>query len=451
MLTYLLVASIGLTLMALAHSSWKNGLCLVLLTFLTNAILVDPIAIQLGPFTASLEDIVCTALFAAAALRIPFGRNSRARWAWIFFAMAGLAVFAVSCGQYGVKAAGVEYREIYYVSAAILYFAAFPFESTQLRSLVRWWIFFAGALVLLAAFRWAAMAVGFANPEQWAEVGGSKQIRVLNARQAFFICEAAVMALGCARWTRNRARLGVMGALLLGSIIFLEHRSVWVALAASCVVLYGGPGWCKSKRVWAAIVLAAMVGAVALFWISHSTDDVSGSLRTSVLEPFDTQDSTLAWRFAMWRQYLDDLVDSGPRGILSGLGFGAGRLYFVNGAIVDNSPHNLYILTASRLGVTGLALLAAGYWLAARRLWRMRKASPEARLILALIAGQAIFYCAYEFGYDEGVITGVAAAFTAARTARIRTRRGHSLATESSRARPDIGSGTSCLTTPSSS
>jgi len=423
MLTYFLIVSIGLTLAAMAYRSWKNGLWLLLLTFVTDAILVDPLAIQVGAFTSSIEDIVCSALLVAAVLRIPFQRLSRVRWVWIAFALAGLATFAIGCSQHGVKAAGVEYREYYYVMAAALYFAAFPLDRAQFRTFIRWWILFAGLLVALAVFRWASLALGFANPEQWADVGGSNRIRVLNARQALFICEGAVMALADIRWAKSRKTMILIGVVLLGGVIFLEHRSVWVALAASWAVLYVRPGLVKSKRVWSALAVIAILGLSAYFWLSRSSDDLAASLRTSILEPFDTQNSTLAWRFTMWSQYLDVLLNSGPRGILTGIGFGSAGLYFVGGELVEYSPHNLYIMTANKLGLIGLALLVAGYWLVVARLHRMRETSPEAKLLIALLVGQLIFYCAYEFAYDEGAIAGVAAGFAMAQVAPRRMRR----------------------------
>jgi len=71
---------------------------------------------------------------------------------WLLFTAAVMVSFAVGSASYGMKAAGVEFRGYFYLCAAALYCASFPFDSRRMKALVTVWLAGAGALVALAGF-----------------------------------------------------------------------------------------------------------------------------------------------------------------------------------------------------------------------------------------------------------------------------------------------------------
>src|SRR6202042_2021363 len=113
--------------------------------------------------------------------------------------------------EFGLQTAGNEARGTAYALCAAFYFMTFSYDDAIRRRLTNVMLVCAGGLAALAVFRWAALLLGIPVPANWADVGGDKAIRVLNASQALIVCQVAMLA-----WTlqvRHR-RAGIQTLLV---------------------------------------------------------------------------------------------------------------------------------------------------------------------------------------------------------------------------------------------
>jgi hypothetical protein len=387
------------------YCSWGFGAGLVLLLFLAGAIAVQPMSGDFGAFNIYPEDAIFAALFLAAALRLSVGRKLVAEHLpWLLFGIATAASFVIGSQFYGLKPAGVEYRSIFYVVAGGLYCGSFRLRSDGLKQFVSLWLWTAGALLILASFRWMAELADLAICSQWAGVGGANPIRVLNANQALFLSQAFLVTLYLYRHTAAKFALACFSGALLLAVILLEHRSVWVATAAACGVLaWREKAW---KKFMTAVLLAAFIALPVYFLLSNYAGTVSASLRSSVEEPFDPAHSTIAWRTELWQQYIFEFIALNGAQTWFGTGFGNPATYDVEGNSVSNAPHNYFVYALNRAGVLGLVTLILAYGML---LYRVRGRSGSwdyLGLFLTITASQLVFFMAYAPSFEQGLVSG---------------------------------------------
>jgi hypothetical protein len=198
---------------------------------------------------------------------------------------------------------------------------------------------------------------------------------------------------------RRGRRLLALSLLLI--VILLQHRTVWVVVAAMAVA-----GWAlrparPGQRILSGAFGVTALGLAALAFYVGAFGNVGGTLAASAEEARSTH-STLTWRVMGWQDLLDK-----PRSVvewLIGTPFGAGYERYVNGTLVEFSPHDYYLHVGMRLGVMGLALLVAAYTLI---WWRLPRDSPSSLPLRVLIVGQLVFFVAYPAFLDQGVLLGL--------------------------------------------
>jgi O-antigen ligase len=391
---------------------WGFGASLVLLLFVATTAMVQPLHARLGAFRIYPEDVIFAALFGIAALRLTFGGQMESRHLpWLLFAVVTAGSFAIGSRLYGIKPAGVEYRPFFYVLAGCLYCGSFRLHSEGLRRLVVLWLWTAALLVSLACFRWTAEFLQLSLRAQWAGVGGANAMRVLNASQALFLAQAFLVTLYLYRHVRSRIFLGCFSAVLLVTVILLQHRSVWVALAASCVAV----AW--RERAWrkfiAAGILALFLSAPAYLLVSNYAAAVGNSLRSSAEEPFDPLRSTIAWRAELWQEYIVEFVALSGVQTWLGTGFGNPAIYDVDEDGVSHAAHNYFVYTLNRAGILGLAVLLVCYGMLLFRLRGAKGNWDYLGLFAAITAGQLVFYMVYAPSFEQGLLSGAVVAMTA--------------------------------------
>jgi hypothetical protein len=387
------------------YCSWGFGAGLVLLVFLGSAIAVKPMVGDFGAFNIYPEDAIFAALFIAAAMRLSVGRKLLAgHLPWLLFGIVTAASFVIGSEFYGLKPAGVEYRSIFYVVAGGLYCGSFRLRSDGLKQFVSMWLWTAGGLLILACFRWWAVLLNLSISAQWADVGGSNPIRVLNANQALFLSQAFLITLYLYRHSAARFPLACFSGALFLTVILLQHRSVWLVTAVSCGVLaWREKAW---KKFIAAALLAALIGMPVYFLLSNYAGAVGDSLRTSAEEPFDSSRSTIAWRTELWQQYIFEFIALNGAQTWFGTGFGNPATYEVDGSSVSNAPHNYFVYALNRAGILGLITLVFCYGML---LYRLRGASGSwdyLGLFLTITASQLVYFMAYAPSFEQGLVSG---------------------------------------------
>ncbi len=393
------------------YSSPSFGAGLVLLLYVLSAVVVAPLSVDLAGFKLYAEDVVFGGLFIVALLRLTIGGRLLARhWPWLLFGAVTFVSFGMGSQMYGLKPAGVEYRAVFYVLAGCLYSASFRVQSEEAGRLMRLWLWSAALLVALAWFRWAAEFLQLGIRSQWAGVGGDNPMRVLNAGQAFFLSQAFVTTVYLYRQVTGRVALSCYSALLLLTVILMQHRSVWVVTVICCLLL----AWREQalRRLLGLAVLALALGAPSYFLVSRYADTVGESLRSSVAEPFDSRRSTIAWRAVLWEQHLVEYVALSGMQTLFGVGFGNPAIYSVGGSEVSNAAHNYYVFALNRTGILGLISLVLAYWLLIRHLRGRPGSWDYLGLFVTMTAGQLVYFLVYSPSFEQGLIAGTALGLT---------------------------------------
>jgi hypothetical protein len=390
------------------------GAGLVLVLYVIGAAVVAPLSADVAGFTLYAEDVVFGWLFAVALLRLTVGGRLLARhWPWLLFSAVTLVSFAIGSQLYGLKPAGVEYRGVFYGIAGCLYSASFRVGSDEAGRLVRLWLWAAALLVALAWFRWAAEFLQLGIRSQWAGIGGENPIRVLNAGQAFFLSQAFLTTVYLYRHVTAKAALFCYAAVLLLTVILLQHRSVWVVTAVCCLLL----AW-RERALWRLArwgVLAIVLGAPSYFLVSRYADTIGESLRSSVAEPFDSRRSTIAWRALLWEQHLVEFVALSGVQTWFGVGFGNPTIYAVEGNAVSNAAHNYFVFALNRMGILGLLSLVLAYGLLLRHLRGQPGSWDYLGLFVTMTVGQLVYFLVYSPSFEQGLIVGTALGIVAVR------------------------------------
>ena len=372
---------------------------------------------NLAGFHVYVDDLVALALAAAALLRLaPNSGALRRLQAWWGFGAAIVLAFALGAAVHGIKAAGVEFRQFFYFAAAIVYAASFPLHAGTLRQLARVWLGGCAALLALALFRWMAVALQLGIASTWATVGAGQPMRVLNAAHALFLAQGLLLLV---YYSGRGGTWRLFVYALAGSVVLLQHRSVWVALLVSAGAL------CYRERMFrpflaAASVLVAAAGLAVVAAPERVTleNEVARSLVASVEEPFDLDRSSFGWRLLMWQEYVREFLELSPIRKVTGVGFGNQGAYEVAEGESAVSAHNIYIYTLNRTGVLGLATLLLGYaalWRRVRIPATIRGAVPwnPSNLLFAILVGQLTYFTVYSPAADQGLLTGAMTAVPA--------------------------------------
>jgi len=119
---------------------------------------------------------------------------------------------------------------------------------------------------------------------------GGNPLRVLNAGQTFYLAQALLMAIYLRRRARSRRLWNAMAAILAVTIVLLQHRSVWVALAIAAAAVAWREGALRRLLLWTA-ALALIAGCAMLPMAERFSrgNTVAESIGASIAEPFDPE------------------------------------------------------------------------------------------------------------------------------------------------------------------
>lgn len=354
---------------------------------------------DVGDLTFSVADVITVCIVLVLIGRLVVGRIHLGRGVVAAGGLLALALVSVIRGtaEFGLQQAVNEFRPHAYFLAACLYVATAGARVDITKFAAKAWCTAAITYALVSSFRWWNAGISSAN-ETIVVDGSVVTARPVFAAGALVIAQAALLLI-TTRWHRLRHRFLVAGLLL--TVLLLQHRTVWIATAiaiAAHLLLGRGVGWERFKVAGT----AACAGVIALLGFSMFS---VGSVEQHILSSYSTMQgthTTFAWRVAGWNGLLgqkEDFLD-----VLLGRPFGTGYARFIDGNLVTVSPHNFYIQTFLRLGVTGLALFVGLYL---RTFLHLRSGSRTDLLGRLLVLTQVTFCFAYSPSMEQGAVFGV--------------------------------------------
>ena len=409
---------IGFGLAYLVYLLYYNiyvGLILVLLLFVweTLAVALPGIILKLIVYP---QDFVFLLIGMAAALRYAISpKYTHAQKIWMVFGVISFGSLAIGLVRFGT-AAGVEFREYYYVWSGVAYVLSFPFETRRFESVKNGWICASGICVATACYRWTVDALGLSVGMGWAAVGAGTSFRVLNAAQTFVIAQGLIILVHAYVVGTLKNGKAILVPIFAISVMVLQHRTVWFSLIGTIATwLFVDTG--ARRKVMGGVGILIIPLAMAILTLTL-WGGVGGEITTSVANSaanVTASQSTLTWRINSWEELLKDWVSSGPITILFGKPFGSGFARFLEGVVgeVDVAPHSYYVVLLLRVGLSGTFALLYCYWLVISRLFRSvpdNALKAKDNLLPLLLISQLIYLIAYGLSFAQSILVGMALA-----------------------------------------
>lgn len=384
------------------------GAALVLTMAAAKAWFVEIPGVELGVMLYP-GDAVSLLLAFAATLRIVLKGVLRVPPSALIFTAVLMLSFVIGLSEFG-QSAGVDFRVIFAFIAGVFYFSSFEFDSILVFRLTRLWIGAACVLMLIAWFVWGADAAGLAMAKKWidADPTGVK-FRVLNSSITYMIGVGSVALLHLVMSRQVAARWWPLLLALGGTVLVLQHRSVWVATFVSALPIMILAERGRARMLWFTGAVA-LIGIALIPFMSHRLSGVSESVSLQAKRATDMSSGTSGGRVRAWEQLLRDWQKLGLGRQLIGRPFGSSY------GGLTNVPHNCYLQVMYRTGYIGLLAMLAMYGGIVIRLLgqRQRKTTGEngiGTLLLALMMGQLAFFVPYAFTAEMGVLLGTAFAY----------------------------------------
>ncbi|MFJ9576347.1 hypothetical protein ACIRQF_08195 [Streptomyces sp. NPDC101191] len=301
--------------------------------------------------------------------------------------------------MFGAAAAGNDMRMPFlYVFGLALYGITLPCTARLMRRLAAVWVVVACVETLRAVLWWAENGIGSAVGQVVID-GVASESRALSAPEALLIAQAAVILLYA---TPLGTRRHLLAAPLLLTVVLLQHRTVWLVVAAMLagwLIAGTGAGGTPARGRGLRLGVTAAGLGLGVFAVSAG---LLGRYGTG-LTVSASDSGTLAWRATGWYELLGTL--DGAAEWLTGRPFGSGFDRLVEGLVVGVSPHNYFIHLLLRIGLLGLCAFLALYAAALRPTLR-RGADLTSRALGMLVCGQLVFALTYQIPPEQGLALG---------------------------------------------
>lgn len=431
LLLLILMFALGLlvpVVLVLSYSRLGAGLMLILGIFMIDALTMGDGRLSLG-INLFYADIALGFIALIAGLRLVFASDfPKKNRAWLFFCTLICVSLLTGLISYG-STAGVQARPYFYFMVTGLYAMSFVMNNERLRLVFNALTGTACLLIGLAVYRWV---VYYTPIHSLLPPGGvyniDGPIRVIYSNQALVIAQVLVAGFFFATASRGFAVARFLSPVLLGVVLVLQHRSVWLAGLISVLVrlLLGRS---KSGSPFGQLLIIAgivAVTAVPLVFIEKLSDVTQqiGASTTSALEG----EGTTGERLRSWNEIVRNWYGAGVRSIVIGQSFGTDNSRYVTdgrGATrkIDYMAHNLYVQTLFNTGLLGLLAFLAATWYVIGGLYRIfqdGRGGTEAEVLLVLIVMQLAYYVPYGTDYLQSFLFGIALAYVAGKNVSIR-------------------------------
>jgi len=425
---FLLALVFGLVvpaMLVLSYSRFGAGLLLVFGIFMVETLTMGSGALSLG-INLFYPDIALGMIALVVVLRLIFAADCpKSNRAWLWFSSAVCLSLATGLVSFG-SSAGVQARPYFYFMVAGLYAMSFVMNEQRLKLVFNALTATAFLLVLLTIYRWV---VYYTPIPSLLPPGGTYNIdgpiRVVYSNHALVIAQVLIGGLffTAASYGFNMARL--CAPVLLGSVLVLQHRSIWLAGMVGILVRFL-LGKSKSGSASSQLLLIAAIVVVTAFPLAFNSklSGVTEQLGASATRALSGKDTT-SERLNSWQEIIKNWYGAGVRSILIGQSFGADNTRYVKDSRgltrkITYTAHNFYVQTLFNTGLLGLMsfLIAARYVMVGLyRICRDGRGGVEAEVMLVLIAMQLAYFVPYGSDYLQSFIFGVALAYVAGKNA----------------------------------
>jgi hypothetical protein len=412
-------ALVGFWMLIATTSRVTAGAWVVGVAFLVETAFVVAPYIPMG-IKVSTDDLAFALLASALFARVLF--VGFPQWGTIYGMWLTIgAVFFISLGvglaEFGTPA-GVEARSNFYFWMAGLYFASFSYPPDVLKKLWRITQWCAWLVAAIVVYRWVGLKFGFVSARLVEFAGASSEFRVVGSNPAFFL--AVTGAAYFALWLRDSKRTALLAAvLMLGLVLVLQHRSVWVAALGALGVLAWHARAAVSAKAFPFIGMAVVaLGLAATFIALDPSSRLTETLTQSAVSVTESRGTHID-RLVGWQELLADFAQSEPHNWLLGKPYGSGYERYVLGRLQEFSPHNFYLQLLLRLGAAGLLLFLWVHFVLRHRI----RVGMSAGLVdpmlqsvfLAVMAASLLYYIPYQGFYLQGAFYGVLMGYLATR------------------------------------
>lgn len=406
-----IAALVGVWFAIAAGTRATVGAWVLAVAFVVETWFVAAPSVQMG-IQLSTNDAAALLLLSGLIFRfvfLGFPGRSRELVAWV--ALSTLVGCSLIFGllAYGSKA-GVEARPTVYFIVAGFYFACFHYAREDLLRLGRMFQWLAWAVAFVVAYRWLGLKLGFVSAQLVYTAGASSEFRVVGSDPTFLLAVA-----GCAHvvsWLgTSRMRSLLSAVVMLGLVLLLQHRSVWVATIGALIVIawMNRPAVRKKALPISALLLVGLVSAVFLVLLNPDSR-IAETLSRSVLSVTEAR-GTHVDRLSGWIELLHGYVNGGPRVWLLGHTFGSGYERWVLGQLREFSPHNFYVQLLLRVGALGVVLFIWVLIALHRRVLHVAAFGPDGErgrvAVLAALVAALLYFIPYQAFYLHGALYGV--------------------------------------------
>lgn len=403
------------------HRNFRFGLFLVVLSFMVDTLTLGTAAINLG-INLFFPDLTFLLLAFSASVRFFFAKDfPKKNVAWfvfVFFVLISTATGLITFGSNG----GVQARSYFYFVVAGSYAMSFRVSNEQLRSVFNALVVCTLLLIVTAFYRWVVYYTPITSllpPGGTYNIDGP--IRVIYSNHALVIAQVMVAAFFFALATGGFAISQLLSPLLLGMVIVLQHRSVWLAAMAGVLArfLLGKMKGGSTVRQLAFVAAIAAITAIPLAFnqgLSTVSQQVSNSAAGAL-----SGGGTGGERLQSWGEIIKNWYGAGARSIVIGQSFGSDNTRTVTdnrgeSKQISYIAHNLYVQTLFNTGLLGLAayLIAWAHVIfELHRICRTPRDDVFAEVLFVLIVMQTTYYVPYGVDYLQALIFGVALAYVA--------------------------------------
>lgn len=289
-------------------------------------------------------------------------------WPLVVVVVVLFVSFAVGLSRFGARA-GVEFRNDFYFWSLCAYLMTFRASESWINRLLDMWLIGAFVMCLLIWYRWLADAFGIDWIEpfwRYADATNVSFTRVAASSVALVLGLAVLVSVDAIATGRvSPVHYLFLPALLL-TIVFLQHRSVWVAtLLPLLLLVMRRARWSQRSRgpMLAALASMLVVGAVLGSGVfGGATESVS----QQAVRATSTTEGTFVGRVQGWQELVRRWSGLGPVGMAIGEPYGSGFERHVGrtwgGVKVEYAPHNYFVTLLLRGGLFGLLAFLVILW-----------------------------------------------------------------------------------------
>lgn len=426
-LPFMVMLGLGLLIpimLVLCYSRYGFGLVVIVGMFVIDAMLVSGGGLHLG-INLFYTDFALVLVGMAAGLRLLFAADfPRRHWAWLVFCAMICLSLALGLASYG-SAAGVSVRGYFYFMVAALYGMSFPMDERRVRITLNALVAVVLLLLGLTVYRWVVYytpITALLPPGGIYNIDGA--IRVIKSNEALVLAEVLVGGLFFATAARGLYVAQWLSPLLLGAVLALQHRSVWLAALVGGLTRFLVVRSKHSSTASQLLLVAVIVGITSIPLVF--TDKLSGltqEVQHSAERALEGHDTTHA-RFGNWKAMIELWYQGGAKSIVIGQSFGADSTRYVEneqgGATkISYYAHNLFVQTLYNTGLVGLAAMLVAFSYVLRGLYRLNRdgvGGMQTQILLVFMVMQMAYYIPYGEDYLQGLLFGVALSYVAGRS-----------------------------------